>query len=151
MKILIISRKKTDNKGNEYALIKISTSQQKRPEIRVIKFKKSPKKKKKQEPKNDENSSTTKSEKISNKEILKKNLKSKISDSPSTKSSKFTSFISTFNTPSKGQNSFIYNSPKQPILQKNHNLRYLNHPYINNYLYKITAKIIQKYLKLSIV
>ena len=135
VKKLIISRKKTDNKGNEYALIKISTSQQKRPEIRVIKFKKSPKKKKKQEPKNDENSSTTKSEKISNKEILKKNLKSKISDSPSTKSSKFTSFISTFNTPSKGKNSFIYNSPKQPILQKTHNLRYLNHPYINNYLY----------------
>ena len=135
VKKLIISRKKTDNKGNEYALIKISTSQQKRPEIRVIKFKKSPKKKKKKEPKNDENSSTTKSEKISNKEILKKNLKSKISDSLSTKSSKFTSFISTFNTPSKGQNSFIYNSPKKPILQKNHNLRYLNHPYINNYLY----------------
>ena len=135
VKKLIISRKKTDKKGNEYALIKISTSQQKRPEIRVIKFKKSPKKPRKKLQKNEENSSTTKSEKISNKELLKKNLKSKISDSPSNKSSKFTSFISTFNTPSKGQNSFIYNSPKPLYFKKNPNLRYMNLPYLNNYIY----------------
>ena len=42
VKKLIISRKKIDQHGNEYALIKISSSQTKRPEIRVIKFKKSP-------------------------------------------------------------------------------------------------------------
>ena len=133
VKKLIISRKKTDKKGNEYALIKISTSQQKRPEIRVIKFKKSPKKSKKKNA-NEENSSTTKYEKISNNELLKQNLKSKISDSPTNKSSKFTSFISTFNTPSKGKNSFIYSFPKP--YNPNHNLRYINPPLLNNkYIY----------------
>ena len=135
VKKLIISRKKTDNKGNEYALIKISTTQQKRPEIRVIKFKKSPKKSKNKKLKNEENSSTTKSEKISNNDIQKKKIRPKIHESLSLKSSKFTSFISTFNTPSKGKNSFIYNSPKQ-YFPKKPNLQFINHPpYINNYLY----------------
>ena len=135
VKKLIISRKKTDQKGNEYALIKISTSQQKRPEIRVIKFKKSPKKSQKKKAKNEENSSTTKSEKFSNKELKNQNLKSKISDSPTNKSSKFTSFISTFNTPSKGKNSFIYCSPN-PYYPKNHNLRYINPSFLKNkYIY----------------
>jgi hypothetical protein len=136
VKKLIISRKKIDKKGNEYALIKISSNQQKRPEIRVIKFKKSPKKSKQKKLKSDENSSTTKSEKISNKDLLKQNLKSNIIDSPTARDSKFKSFISTFNTPSKIKNSFIYNSPKPYIPKnKNYNLRYINTPYLNNYLY----------------
>jgi hypothetical protein len=150
VKKLIVSRKKMDRHGNEYALIRISSNQQKRPEIRVIKFKKSPKKSKSKKPKIDENENnsserkayTTKTSHISNrpknigkKEIVKNTLKSKISDSPTNRSSKFTSFISTFNTPSKGKNSFIYNSPK-PIIGKNPNLAYLNSPYLNNnYIY----------------
>lgn len=136
VKKLIISRKKIDKKGNEYALIKISSNQQKRPEIRVIKFKKSPKKSKPKKSKNDENTSITKSEKISNNELLKQNLKSNIIDSPTARDSKFKSFISTFNTPSKIKNSFIYNSPKPHIPKnKNYNLKYINTPYLNNYLY----------------
>ena len=47
VKKLIISRKKIDSKGNEYALMQISSNQQKRPEIRVLKFRKSAKKSKK--------------------------------------------------------------------------------------------------------
>ena len=136
VKKIIMSRKKIDNKGNEYALIKISSNQQKRPEIRVIKFKKSPKKSRPKKLKNDENSSATKSEKISNKELLKQNLKSNKIDSPTARDSKFKSFISTFNTPSKIKNSFIYNSPKPYIPKnKNYNLKYINTPYLNNYLY----------------
>ena len=136
VKKIIMSRKKIDKKGNEYALIKISSNQQKRPEIRVIKFKKSPKKSRPKKLKNDENSSATKSEKISNKELLKQNLKSNIIDSPTARDSKFKSFISTFNTPSKIKYSFIYNSPKIYVPKnKNYNLRYINTPYLNNYLY----------------
>ena len=136
VKKIIMSRKKIDNKGNEYALIKISSNQQKRPEIRVIKFKKSPKKSRPKKLKNDENSSATKSEKISNKELLKQNLKSNKIDSPTARDSKFKSFISTFNTPSKIKHSFIYNSPKPYVPKnKNYNLRYINTPYLNNYLY----------------
>ena len=136
VKKIIMSRKKIDNKGNEYALIKISSNQQKRPEIRVIKFKKSPKKSRPKKLKNDENSSATKSEKISNKELLKQNLKSNKIDSPTARDSKFKSFISTFNTPSKIKYSFIYNSPKICVPKnKNYNLRYINTPYLNNYLY----------------
>ena len=136
VKKIIMSRKKIDKKGNEYALIKISSNQQKRPEIRVIKFKKSPKKSRPKKLKNDENSSATKSEKISNKELLKQNLKSNIIDSPTARDSKFKSFISTFNTPSKIKYSFIYNSPKICVPKnKNYNLRYINTPYLNNYLY----------------
>ena len=136
VKKIIMSRKKIDKKGNEYALIKISSNQQKRPEIRVIKFKKSPKKSRPKKLKNDENSSATKSEKISNKELLKQNLKSNKIDSPTARDSKFKSFISTFNTPSKIKYSFIYNSPKICVPKnKNYNLRYINTPYLNNYLY----------------
>ena len=153
VKKLIVSRKKIDRHGNEYALIKISSNQNKRPEIRVIKFKKSPKKNKSKRPKADENENNSstininqeyskKTRPISNrpinmgkKEIIQNNFKSKISDSPTNRSSKFTSFISTFNTPSKGKNSFIYNSPK-PYIGKNPNLAYLNSPYLNNnYIY----------------
>ena len=136
VKKIIISRKKIDKKGNEYALIKISSNQQKRPEIRVIKFKKSPRKVKPKKAKNDENSSSTKSEKIQNNELLKQKLKANIIDSTTSKNSKFKSFISTFNTPSKLKNSFIYNSPKPYISKnKNYNLKYINTPYLNNYLY----------------
>ena len=60
VKKLIVSRKKKDQHGNEYALIKISSSQTKRPEIRVIKFKKSPKKTKVKLTNNEENSSIIK-------------------------------------------------------------------------------------------
>lgn len=149
VKKLIISRKKIDQNGNEYALIKISSSQHKRPEIRVVKFKKSPKKSKpkKQDNNNDISLSTnkysSKSGKIIheakstlNSQIINKNiLKSKIFDSSTTKSSKFNSFISTFNTPSKEKNSFIYNSPKPYIRPKNYNIRYLNSPYLHNNIY----------------
>ena len=147
VKKLIISRKKIDQKGNEYALIKISSNIQKRPEIRVIKFKKSPKKSNPKKKNSDDNFSTnkansskavktsTKVKSSSNADLLQKNLKPKIIDSPTTKSSKFTSFISTFNTPSKGKNSFIYRSPKPHIHSTKSNLRYANHPNLNNYLY----------------
>ena len=147
VKKLIISRKKIDQHGNEYALIKISSNQQKRPEIRVVKFKKSPKKSKPKKQDNNDNSISTnkyssKSGKILNEpknplnsQIMSKNVKSKICDSSTTKSSKFNSFISTFNTPSKEKNSFIYNSPKPYIKPKNYNFRYLNSPYLNNYIY----------------
>ena len=139
VKKIIMSRKKIDNKGNEYALIKISSNQQKRPEIRVIKFKKSPKKSRPKKLKNDENSSATKSEKISNKELLKQNLKSNKIDSPTARDSKFKSFISTFNTPSKIKYSFIYNSPKICV------------PKNKNYIVQISVIITLKYSKLNAV
>ena len=138
VKKLIVSRKKKDQHGNEYALIQISSNQTKRPEIRVIKFKKSPKKQKNKLSNNEENSSTTKaySSKIVNKEKettnrenLKKDLQSNIIDSPTTRRTKFNSFISNFNTTSKGKNSFIYKSPKQHIHPTN--LNFLNPNNIN--------------------
>lgn len=149
VKKLIISRKKIDQNGNEYALIKISSNQQKRPEIRVIKFKKSPKKSIPKKKNNEDNSSTNKEystktrkntakvKNSSNIDLLQKNLKPKISDSPSTKSSKFTSFISTFNTPSKSKQSFIYRSPKASYIYtvNKNNFKTNNHPNLNNYLY----------------
>jgi hypothetical protein len=143
VKKLIISRKKTDQNGNEYALIKISSNQQKRPEIRVIKFKKSPKKSNPKKKNNEENSSTkagknnSKAKNSSNIDLLQKNLKPKIIDSPTTKSSKFTSFISTFNTPSKSKHSFIYRSPKTSYIYSinQNNFKTNIHPNINNYLY----------------
>lgn len=147
VKKLIISRKKIDQNGNEYALIKISSNQNKRPEIRVVKFKKSPKKSKPKKQDNNDNSistnkCSTKSGKIKsipksslNSQIISKTLKSKLYDTSTTKSSKFNSFISTFNTPSKGKNSFIYNSPKPNLRHKNNNFRFLNSPYLNNYIY----------------
>ena len=133
VKKLIVSRKKKDQHGNEYALIQISSNQTKRPEIRVIKFKKSPKKQKNKLSNNEENSSTTKAysskavnkeKETTNREILKKDLQSNIIDSPTTRRTKFNSFISNFNTTSKGKNSFIYKSPKQHIHPTN--LNFLN-------------------------
>ena len=133
VKKLIVSRKKKDQHGNEYALIQISSNQTKRPEIRVIKFKKSPKKQKNKLSNNEENSSTTKAysskavnkeKETTNREILKKDLQSNINDSPTTRRTKFNSFISNFNTTSKGKNSFIYKSPKQHIHPTN--LNFLN-------------------------
>ena len=145
VKKLIISRKKIDQHGNEYALIKISSNQNRRPEIRVVKFRKSPKKSKPKKQDNNDNSistnkCSTKSSKIMklpkstlSSQIINKTLKSKLYDTSTTKSSKFNSFISTFNTPSKDKNSFIYNSPKANLRPKNTNFRYLNSPYLNNY------------------
>lgn len=141
VKKLIVTRKKTDQKGNEYALMKISSAKTKRPEIRVIKFKKTPKKSKSKLDNNEENLSATKTypskvnkkKDISNKETLKKNLRSKLSDSPLTKSTKLNSFISIFNTASKGKNSFIYKSPNQYPFPKNLNFKFPNNPRaINN-------------------
>ena len=60
VKKLIITRKKTDPKGNEYALMKISSAKAKRPEIRVIKFRKTPIKSKSKLDNNEENLSATK-------------------------------------------------------------------------------------------
>ena len=73
VKKIIISRKKIDQHGNEYALMKISSSQQKRPEIRVLKFRKSSKSSKRKKRINDEESSTSKtiSSKPDNKLIIK--------------------------------------------------------------------------------
>ena len=141
VKKLIVSRKKKDQHGNEYALMQISSNQTKRPEIRVIKFKKSPKKQKNKLSNNEENSSTTKaySSKAVNKEkeatnrvILKKDLQSNITDSPTTRRTKFGSFISNFNTTSKGKNSFIYKSPKQYIHPTNLNFLYPNITNLSN-------------------
>ena len=106
VKKLIITRKKTDPKGNEYALMKISSAKTKRPEIRVIKFKRTPKKSKSKFDNNEEKLSATKTypskvnKKIDmpNKETLKKKLRTKMTDSPLTKSTKLNSFISIFNT-----------------------------------------------------
>ena len=142
VKKLIITRKKTDLKGNEYALMKISSAKTKRPEIRVIKFKRTPKKSKSKLDNNEENLSATKTypskvnKKIdmSNKETLKKNLRTKMTDSPLTKSTKLNSFISTFNTASKGKNSFIYKSPNQYPFPKNLNFKFPNNPRANNNL-----------------
>ena len=143
VKKIIISRKKIDQHGNEYALMKISSSQQKRPEIRVLKFRKSSKSSKRKKRINDEESSTSKtiSSKPDNKLIIKikndtgikKNnyYYTKISELPTTK----TSFVSTFNTPSKRKNSFIYKSPKHYIYSPNRNTRHSNQHKINNYLY----------------
>ena len=143
VKKIIISRKKIDQHGNEYALMKISSSQQKRPEIRVLKFRKSSKSSKRKKRINDEESSTSKtiSSKPDNKLIIKikndtgikKNnyYYTKISELPTTK----TSFVSTFNTPSKRKNSFIYKSPKHYIYSPNRNTRHSNQYKINNYLY----------------
>jgi len=111
IKKLIISRKKIDQKGNEYALIKISSSLEKHPEIRVIKYKKSPKRLR-QKLKTDNGFFDIKNDKTSNNYSPKKMIRTRVTDSPTAKSSKLTSFISTFNTPSKSKNSFIYNSPK---------------------------------------
>ena len=135
VKKLIVSRKKKDQHGNEYALIKISSSQTKRPEIRVIKFKKSPKKTKVKLTNNEENSSIIKTysskalnkeKEPTNREILKKDLQSNITISATTRRTKFNSFISNFNTISKGKNSFIYKSPKDYIHPKNLNFLYPN-------------------------
>ena len=159
VKKLIISRKKIDSKGNEYALMEISSNMQKNKEKRIIKFKKSPKKSKSKRKEKEENSTTrkenqenpSKKENISkksenqknvtkiknfpNNRLIKRNIKSKRSDSPTTKSSKFTSFISTFNTPSKGKNSFIYNSPKPYIYYNKNNFKFIYSPELNNYFY----------------
>lgn len=156
VKKIIISRKKVDQKGNEYALIKISSNQSKRPEIRVIKFKKSPKKSK-TKLNNDDNSLTTKTyssqagiipnkqKQNSNRESLKKNLKTKVSDSKMIKNYKFSSFISSFNTNSatKNKNFYIFKSPvpnKFQYIQNNqiNDFKYLNHPNLNNYLYSFS-------------
>ena len=141
VKKLIVSRKKKDQHGNEYALIKISSNQTKRPEIRVIKFKKSPKKTKSKLANNEENSPITKTysskainkeKEAINREILNKDLQSIITDSPTTRRTKFNSFISNFNTASKGKNSFIYKLPKQYVLPTNLNLLYSNITNLNN-------------------
>ena len=141
VKKLIITRKKTDPKGNEYALMKISSAKTKRPEIRVIKFKKTPKKSKSKLDNNEENLSAKKTcpsqankKDMSNKETFRKNLRVKMSDSPLTKSTKLNSFISIFNTTSKGKNSFIYKSPNQYPFPKNLNFRFPNNPIANNNL-----------------
>ena len=60
VKKVIISRKKIDSKGNEYALMEISSNMQKSKEKRIIKFKKSPKKSKSKRKEKEENSTTTK-------------------------------------------------------------------------------------------
>lgn len=141
VKKLIVSRKKKDQHGNEYALIKISSNQTKRPEIRVIKFKKSPKKSKSKLASNEENSSTTKTysskavnkeKETTNRDILKKDIQSNITDSPITRRTKFNSFISNFNTTSKGKNSFIYKSPMQYIHPANLNFVYPNSSNLSN-------------------
>ena len=142
VKKLIITRKKTDQKGNEYALMKISSAKTKRPEIRVIKFKKTPKKSKSKLVNNEENLSATKTypskankkNDVLNKEAFKKNLRTKITDSPLTKSTKLNSFVSIFNTASKGKNSFIYKSPNQYPFPKNLNFKFPNNPKANNNL-----------------
>ena len=147
---LIISRKKIDPHGNIYALLKISSNLYKNQEKRIIKFN-TPKisKQKKEDKEERERPYTTrrtdssryrkkpKNLKISKSSYLtkKENIKSKRSDSATAKSSKFTSFISTFNTPSKGKNSFICNSPKPYINLKNYNSRYHNSNNLKNYLY----------------
>ena len=141
VKKLIITRKKTDPKGNEYALMKISSAKTKRPEIRVIKFKRTPKKSKSKFDNNEENLSATKTYPskvnkkydMSNKETLKKKLRTKMTDSPLTKSTKLNSFISIFNTASKGKNSFIYKSPNQYPFPKL-NFKFPNNPRTNNNL-----------------
>ena len=163
VKKVIISRKKIDSKGNEYALMEISSNMQKSKEKRIIKFKKSPKKSKSKRKEKEENSTTTKKaiqenqenppknenipkkpenpknvkkiKNFPNNRLIKRNVKSKRSDSPTTKSSKFTSFISTFNTPSKGKNSFIYNSPKPYIYYDKNNFKFISSAELNNYLY----------------
>ena len=141
VKKLIVSRKKKDQHGNEYALMQISSNQTKRPEIRVIKFKKSPKKSKNKLTNNEENSSTTKAysskavnkeKETTNREILKKDLQSNITDSSTTRRTKFNSFISNFNTTSKGKNSFIYKSPKHYIHPTNLNFLYPNNTNLSN-------------------
>ena len=143
VKKIIISRKKIDQNGNEYALMKISSSQQKRPEIRVLKFRKSSKASRKKKRINDEDSITSKTIsskpdnkgliKIKNDLSIKKNnyyYYTKISELPTTK----TSFVSTFNTPSKRKNSFIYKSPNHIHSSKRH-IRHSNQYKLNNYLY----------------
>jgi hypothetical protein len=142
VKKLIITRKKTDPKGNEYALMKISSAKAKRPEIRVIKFRKTPIKSKSKLDNNEENLSATKiypskikkKNDVLNKEALKKKLRTKITDSPLTKSTKLNSFVSIFNTASKGKNSFIYKSPNQYPFPKNPNFKFPNNPKANNNL-----------------
>jgi hypothetical protein len=142
VKKLIITRKKTDLKGNEYALMKISSAKAKRPEIRVIKFRKTPIKSKSKLDNNEENLSATKiypskikkKNDVLNKEALKKKLRTKITDSPLTKSTKLNSFVSIFNTASKGKNSFIYKSPNQYPFPKNPNFKFPNNPKGNNNL-----------------
>jgi len=156
VKKLIVSRKKKDQHGNEYALIKISSNQTKRPEIRVIKFKKSPKKSKSKLVNNEENTSTTKTysskainkEKetitnITNMEMQKKELQSNITDSPTTRRTKFNSFISNFNTISKGKNSFIYKSPKQSIHPTNLNFLFPNNTNLSNGFHKKNVRIVR--------
>ena len=133
VKKLIVSRKKKDQHGNEYALIQISSNQAKRPEIRVIKFKKCPKKSKNKLSNNEENSTTTKTysskpvnkeNETTNREIKKKDLQSNLTDSSTTRKTKFNSFISNFNTTSKEKNFFIYKSPKKYIHLMNLNFIY---------------------------
>ena len=143
VKKLIISRKKIDSKGNEYALMQISSNQQKRPEIRVLKFRKSAKKSKKKKKVKDEESSTSKTisskldkllmnmSKNDSNNMNNFNYYTKISELPTTK----TSFVSTFNTPSKTKNSFIYKNPKQYMYSTNQNFRHPKHPNLNNFLY----------------
>jgi len=141
VKKLIVSRKKKDEHGNEYALIEISSNQTKRPEIRVIKFKKSKKPTKSKLANNEESSSTTnaysskvinKEKESTNRDILKKDLQFNITDSPMNRVTKFNSFISNFNTPSKGKNSFIYKSPKHYVHLNNLNYLYTNSTNLSN-------------------
>ena len=141
VKKLIVSRKKKDQHGNEYALIQISSNQTKRPEIRVIKFKKSPKKTKVKLTNNEENSSIIKTysskalnkeKEPTNREILKKDLQSNITISATTRRTKFNSFISNFNITSKGKNSFIYKLPKQNVQPTNLNFLYPNNTDLSN-------------------
>ena len=140
VKKLIITRKKTDRKGNEYALMKISSAKAKRPEIRVIKFRRTPKKSKSKLENNEENLSATKTypskankqKDFSDKETLKKNLRTKLTDSSLTKSMKLNSLISIFNTAPKGKNSFIYKSPNQYPFPKNINFKFPNNPRARN-------------------
>lgn len=164
VKKLIISRKKIDQHGNEYALIKISSNHTKRPEIRVLKFKKSPKKSKsKSKPNNEENTSTKtysshagripkKLKEKSNSEIVKKNLKGNISNSPIKKNYIFNNLIQTFNNPSKNRNVIIFNLPSSNNYNYTQNIQsvnstYLNNPNLNNYVYSFNSsrkKILQR-------
>ena len=99
--------------------MKISSAKAKRPEIRVIKFKRTPKKSKSKIDNNEENlsaiktnpSKANKQKDFSNKETLKKNLRTKLTDSSLTKSMKLNSFNSIFNTAPKGKIFLYINLP----------------------------------------
>ena len=162
VKKLIITRKKIDQNGNEYALMKITSNLQKSPVKRIIQFKrkkinnKSQKEKERKEPKiikekkekekkiifnkNFSSNNIYNSKKISfiipkKDRLTKNNIKVKRNESPNIKSSKFESFISTFNTPSKGKNSFLNNTQKYFTSVNEYNMKYFNSPVFNNYSY----------------